>query len=936
LFRLAEGGVRKKGARKIGIFAKNSTPSVNVVKINYGAHDKQSDLFFSQTTNSAQFNLSSLQFSFWETEKMKLARSGPSNSSPDETHRKAASEKKAGSNKAGLFVVGIGASAGGLEAMEEFLKPTPPDCGLAFVIVQHLSPNHKGLLPELIQRITPMKVMQARNKAKVRAGCVYIIPPDRNLTIANGALILTPLSKSKIVRSAIDGFFQSLAKDCGTRAIGVVLSGMGTDGTEGARYIKENGGVILVQSPETAKFQSMPRSVLDAGLADFVIPPGEMIARILSRADPSVLKPPPPPEKTPEEEGSALDRIVHLLRGKSGNDFAFYKKNTVCRRVERRMGLHQLDTLDAYARFIRKNPNEIDLLFKELLIGVTSFFRDPAVWDYLAVTALPELFAAYPQGKMLRAWVPACSTGEEAYSLAIVFREALKAAKPKGEFTLQIFATDLDKEAITQARQGCFAETIRADVSPERLSEYFVREDGRYRIGKSIREMVVFAQQNVITDPPFTKLDILSCRNLLIYFGQGLQASLLPLFHYALLPKGVLLLGSAESVGRFSNLFLPLEGKLRLFRRLNDMAPVGQVDFPTKGSFHMSNPVPPDRFSSAPDNLQVLADDLILGSYSPAAVLVTEDGEILYLRGRTGKYLEPPVGKANLNIHAMAREGLRQHLSGILREAVRKQTPLKLSNLQVETDTGIQAVNVTVQAIDKPEALRGRILVVFNDAANGTSIKKRAGKKGGLKSSQALEDELAQIKLDLIGAREEMQSSYEEYKSINEELQSANEELQSTNEELTTSKEEMQSMNEELQTVNAELQSKIDELSSVHNDMKNLLNSTEVAAVFLDNALLVRRFTTHLSQIFKLIPSDVGRPLSDVHSIIDYPDMLADAEKVLHTLVFVEKQVPSQDGRWFRARIMPYRTNANVIEGVVITFVDISELKRLEAELAKK
>ena len=599
------------------------------------------------------------------------------------------------------------------------------------------------------------------------------------------------------------------------------------------------------------------------------------------------------------------------------------------------MAIHQMDKIGAYARYLRENPQEVDLLFKELLIGVTRFFRDPASWAYLQDTALPQLLTNYPAGAALRAWVAGCSTGEEAYSLAIIFREVQQLLNPLGRFTLQIFATDLDPDAIEKARQGFYPANIATDVSAERLQRYFVESDNGYRVGKEIREMVVFATHNLIMDPPFTKLDILTCRNLLIYFDAELQKKLLPLFHYSLKPGGIFMQGSAETVGGFTELFEPLENKARLYRRSGRPVRQVEVDFPTRHLTNKTESLMDTKPEPAIVNLQHLADDLLLQQFSPAAVLVNATGDLVYISGRTGKYLEPAAGKVNWNIHAMARQGLREEISLALPKALRTGERVFCPKLHVGSNDSTLVVDLTVQPISEPATLRGMAMLVFSDVVSAP-LATDSGIKRSARSNprvQELEHALAQVQQHVQTLREEMQSSQEELKSTNEELQSTNEELQSTNEELTTSKEEMQSLNEELQTVNVELQSKIDELSSANNDMKNLLNSTDMATVFLNNALHIRRFTTQATRLFKLIPGDVGRALSDIVTDLDYPGLLHDAEDVLRTLVFVDREVKTSDGRWFQVKIMPYRTLENVIDGVVITFNDISRAKQLEAEL---
>ena len=574
----------------------------------------------------------------------------------------------------------------------------------------------------------------------------------------------------------------------------------------------------------------------------------------------------------------------------------------------------------------------MELLFKELLIGVTNFFRDPAAWEQLKNEVLPALLAGRSPTQALRAWVPACATGEEAYSLGIVYKELHEQLKLPKTAALQIFATDLDRDAIAKARQALYPPNIVADVSPERLSRFFVKTEHGYQVAKAIREMVIFAPQNLVMDPPFSKLDILSCRNLLIYLTPDLQKRLMPVFHFALNPRGILFLGSAETVGTFAKLFSPFKGKSQLYRRLSSPDADQPVVFPVV--FSPDDPRAPERSTQVEPTPSVenMAGHFLLARYLRAAALVNDKGDIFYISGRTGKYLEPAAGKANLNIFAMAREGLRLELSAALRKAVREKRVVTLDNVKIGTNGGTQVVNVTVEAISEPEALRGMVMIVFTDVV-ATLKEDKPGKTGHSPTENArsvrMRQELEQTRQELQTFREEMQTSQEE-------LQSSNEEYQSTNEELTTSKEEMQSLNEELQTVNQELQAKVDDLTRANNDMKNLLDSTEIATVFLDQELRVGRFTVPATAIINLIPTDAGRPITDITTNLRYPELAADAREVMRTLVFSEKAVATSDGRWFLVRIMPYRTLDNRIDGVVITFVDITESKAIEAELRKR
>ena len=826
-------------------------------------------------------------------------------------------------------IVGIGASAGGLEALEQFLGHVPAGSGLAFVIVQHLDPTQKGIMPELLQRATRMEVFQVKDRTKVRPDCVYVIPPNKDMSVLHGVLHLLEPTSPRGLRLPIDFFLRSLAQDQQERSIGVILSGMGSDGTLGLRAIKEKAGVVLVQESATAKFDGMPRSAIDAGLADIVAPVGELPGKIIAylHRSPLIARTDVAVE---DKTQSALEKAVILLRAHTGNDFSLYKRNTLQRRIERRMGIHQIHKMAAYVRYLQENSQEVDLLFKELLIGVTNFFRDPAAWEQLRKEAIPALLAHRSPGQALRAWVPGCSTGEEAYSLAMVFKEAVELAKPKGNFTLQLFATDLDRDAIDKARQGFFPENIAADVPEEQLERFFAKEVRGYRVRKEIREMVIFAPQNLILDPPFTKLDFLCCRNLLIYLTAEVQKKLLPMFHYSLNPGGILLLGSAETIGDHTDLFAPLNGKSRLFRRTESNLRSEAFVFPSSFS-SASLAAAPDASPApkSPVSLQTVADQLVLSHYAPPAVLTNDKGDICYVSGRTGKYLEPAAGKANWNIFAMAREGLRYELGGAFQKALRKKGVVVLRGLKVGTNGGSLCVDVTVQQLNEPGPLLGLVMIVFTDVA-APAAAKASGRppKPPARSLRLteLEQELRQVRGDARANHEEMQTSQEE-------LRSANEELQSTNEELMTSKEEMQSLNEELQTVNAELQTKADEHALASNDMKNLLDSTDIATLFLDKDLNVRRFTPQATKIIKLIPADVGRPITDIVSDLNDPTLADDVREVLRTLASREKPVAARNGRWFTVRIMPYRTMDDRIDGVVITFMNITVAKTLEAKL---
>ena len=831
-------------------------------------------------------------------------------------------------------IVGIGASAGGLEALEQFFQNMPAKNGMAFVVIQHLDPNHIGIMPELLQRITPMKVTQATDKLKVKPDCVYVIPPKKSMSILNGELFLFDPVEPRGLRLPIDIFFRSLAMDQKERSIGIILSGMGSDGTLGVKAIKESNGMVLVQEASSAKFDGMPHSAVEAVIADVVAPANLLPNKLIGLLN--YFQNVKPEFSIDSKNKSNLEKIIILLREQVGHDFSAYKKNTLFRRIERRKGIHQIDKISNYVRFLQENPREAEILFKELLIGVTNFFRDAEVWEKLKESIIPAMLEEAPNGYVFRAWVTGCSTGEEAYTLAIIFREALERVKIHKTLSLQIFATDLDSDAVEIARKGIFPANIAADVSADRLNRFFSIIPGGYQISTTIREMVVFAPQNLIKDPPFTKIDLLTCRNVLIYMESELQKKLIALFHYSLNPGGIMVLGTAESLGAERDVFVEIDNKLKIFKRTITQISSDLVDFPS--SFYQVKRTDNNikKTLKNVDNLQSLTEQILLQRFAPSSVLANSKGDILYITGRIGKYLEPVAGKANWNIHAMAREGLSDILPGLFRKALLSFEPLIVQNVKVGTNGSSNFVNVTVQCLESPELLKGMVIIVFSDSPifeesnMSLPITKRAMYS---RKQRELELELQRSKEDIQSLREEMQTSQEELKSTNEELQSTNEELQSTNEELTTSKEEMQSLNEELQTVNIELQSKISDFGRANDDMKNLLNSTEIATLFIDKELNIRRFTDQVTFIFKLRMTDIGRPFTDLVNELRYPEIENHARQVLKTLSSIETAISTNNNKWYNVRIMPYRTLDDRIDGLVMTFTDITLSKKLELEL---
>lgn len=859
--------------------------------------------------------------------------------------------------EAGFPVVGIGASAGGLAAFEAFFSGMPADTdpGMAFVLVQHLAPDHKSILTDLIRRYTRMQVFEVEDGMTVKPNCAYIIPPNRDMAFLNGTLQLMEPSAPRGQRLPIDFFFRSLAQDQRERAICIVLSGTGSDGTAGVRAIKGEGGMVMAQNPASTEYDGMPRSAIATGLVDYELPPAEMPPQLIAFAAHAFGKVARPATVPAPKAENAMKKIFVLLRAQTSHDFSQYKPSTIHRRIERRMAVHQLETLDMYVKYLQQTPAEVDSLFRDLLIGVTNFFRDPEAFKALDEQIIPKLFADKPADAMIRVWSPGCSTGEEAYSIAILLAERQEAMKRN--YKVQVFATDIDSQAIATARVGLYPASITADISPERLARFFAAEpDGSaYRIHKSIRDMLVFSEQNVIKDPPFSKLDLISCRNLLIYMGGDLQKKLIPLFHYALNPGGFLFLGTSETVGEFGSLFATLDRKFKLYHRKEDLhgaqrAALGRFLPPMTATDAALPQTVGRKVGTGKLPLRELTEQSLLQQIAPAGALVNGQGDILYLHGRTGMYLEPPPGEAGINnILKMAREGLRRELTTALHRAVGTKETVRHPGLRVKTNGDFITVNLTIRPVAAGPAATPEAplyLVILEDASPLAPEQAQSVPPAVAEADSADTDtdaRIASLKQELRAkeeylqtANEELETTNEELKSSNEEMQSVNEELQSTNEELETSKEELQSVNEELATVNAELQTKVADLSRANNDMNNLLAGSGIGTVFVDHQLRILRFTPAATQIINLILSDVGRPVGHIVSnLLGYNRLPADVQAVLDTLVSKEVDVQTAEGKWHTMRIQPYRTLDNVIEGAVITFFDITETKRTEEALRR-
>lgn len=850
-------------------------------------------------------------------------------------------------------IVGIGASAGGLEAFNQLLNALPPDTGMGFVVVQHLAPTHESMLTEILSKSTIMPVAEVKDGVLVEPDSVYVIPPNTNMALLHGHLNLMPRKNSQGQHMPIDYFLRSLAEDQGSRAIGVILSGTASDGVKGLTAIKSEGGITFAQDPQTAKYDGMPRNAIDAGVVDFVLSP-DVIAHELVKISNHLYVAPIHVEKDEPmmiEGDDALSKVFILLRAAYGVDFTYYKQTTIKRRVMRRMVLHRIESLGDYIKYLQSNPTEIDLLYQDILITVTSFFREPEAFDVLKEKIFPALIRNRAT-ETIRIWVPGCSTGEEAYSIAICWLEFFK--DTTSNIPVQIFATDISDRAIEKARAGIYTDSISADVSTERLRRFFIKTDGSYQISRAIRDMCVFARQNVTKDPPFSKLDLISCRNLLIYLGPVLQKKVLPIFHYALNPSGFLMLGNSETVGTFSDLFGLVDKKHKVYVKKSVSARPA-VDFAARdyGAEKAETGRRVGRTNEAGwggFDLQREADRIVLNKYAPSGVTINENMEILQFRGRTGLFLEPAPGAASLDLLKMIREDLLLDVRTAIHEAKRKDSTVKKAGLRVSHNGQSREVSIEVVPVRPPLSKERFFLVLFEEAAPNLSTaakqsdlrKAKSGKEKptGRSRQKSLDDEIARLRQELESARvylqatiEEQDATNEELRSASEEIQSSNEELQSTNEELETAKEELQSANEELTTVNEEMQNRNFELNLLNNDLNNLLGSINIPVLMLGQNLRIRRFTQAAEKALNLIPTDVGRPISDIKSNIEMPGLERLVLNVIDDLGTIEREVQDRKGHWYSMRIRPYRTADNKIEGAVIALFDIDALKSSRQQL---
>jgi two-component system, chemotaxis family, CheB/CheR fusion protein len=838
-----------------------------------------------------------------------------------------------GGERARHPVVGLGASAGGLEALQAFFSHLPAQTGLGFVVVQHLAPDQPSMLVELLAAHSAMPVVEATDGTRAEADRVYVIAPGTLLTLEDGAFRVAA-AVDETVRAPVDAFFRSLAEDQRDRAVGIVLSGAGHDGTAGLRAIKERGGLTLAQCPKTAKHDSMPESAIEAGLVDHILSPALMPGRLLEHADYIMAATRQGAATLEAELESSLAKICALIRRHTGHDFGRYKEGTLLRRIRRRMQLLHVESVDDYVELLSQAQGEAQALLKDLLIGVTYFFRDPECFQALAQQVVPRITQGKAEDAPIRIWVPGCASGEEAYSLAILVREHLERLGT-GRF-VQIFATDLDAEMLAEARQGRYSEEIAEQVSPGRLARFFARDGRTYQAVKELREMCIFSEHSLIRDPPFSQLDLVSCRNVLIYLSSDLQKRLVPLFHYALRPGGFLFLGPSEGIAGSPELFETTDKRSRIFRRKETMTrPV--VEFPLTGrgsarpaAAPLSAPVPRDPDPpTAQQKLGAAFERALRDEYTFPSAVINERGEALYVAGPISRYLQLPAGPAATpNLLEALRGGLRHELRTALRAARRRK--VVKDDIRVDVEDVMRRVRLIVRPMPAVGPEAGLFLVVIQEGGSEPADAESGDVEAEEPAVEQLEDELRTTRAELKTTVEELEGTNEELKSSNEELISTNEELQSANEELQTSKEELQSLNEELETVNTELRQKVDELATANSDLLNLFAATEIATIFLDRSLRVMKFTPAATALFRLIGTDVGRPLADLAPRFAGQDLVADAERVLGQLSSIERQVQSADGTWFVLRVLPYRTIENVIAGVIVTFVDISAVKRAE------
>lgn len=835
-----------------------------------------------------------------------------------------------------LYYVGIGASAGGLEALEAFFTNMPADSGLAFIVIQHLSPDYKSLMVELLSKRTGMPVRRAEEAMWVEPNTVYLIPPRKLLTIFHGKLILTDLDHSKGINMPIDAFLRSLAEDQGEKVIGIILSGTGSDGVRGIRAIKEAGGMVMVQSQESAKFDGMPRAAIDTGLTDVELPPEEMPSRLLGfLRRPFAVVADRPHALLSDEDG--LTRIFALLREQTRVDFTFYKPSTVLRRIERRISVCQMTDLRDYVRLLESRPSEVSTLYRELLIGVTSFFRDREVFDEIANLYLPELLKQGNNREEIRFWVAGCSSGEEAYTLAILAQECMD--RLQRSIPLKIFATDIDREAIQRAGSGIYPESIAADLPPGVLSKYFVRRENQYQVQRGIREMVVFAQHNLIKDPPFTNIDLVSCRNLLIYLQPVLQQKVLESINFSLTPQGLLLLGTSETPGEMTDFFAPLHNKFKIYRSQGKKRLVPDAKLLFQPVIDSGVQYTPNRRTRGFSNLSHREEERLLErlldtlaeDYIPLVAVVNENMELVHLVGNTQGLLRLPTGKQINDISRMAEKELAIPMATGLQKIFGGVPELKYTNIRIPWQNAVRSVQMHILKVNGKKGQEPLAAVFIKDMPSPRPETSQ-GETQEFDLSREAEQRIGDLEQELQFTKENLQATIEELETSNEELQATNEELLASNEELQSTNEELQSVNEELHTVNTEYQTKILELTEMTNDLENFMATTRVATLFLDENQEIRKFTPELGRIYRILPGDIGRPISHLtHKLIGEDPVVA-VHEVLLSGKLLEREVRTEDGGYFLMRAMPYQVGGPYPSGVVLIFVDVAQLRQVEAD----
>lgn len=850
-------------------------------------------------------------------------------------------------------VVGIGASAGGLKALEEFFKHLPEETGAAFLVVQHLAPDRESMIAKILSKSTGMVVKDAENDMQLEPNTIYTKPPNFDMAVSGRTIRLVKREKGSSL--PVDRLLRSMAEELKEKAVGVILSGSGTDGTLGIKEIKGAGGMVIVQNPDEAEYDGMPESARQTGQFDLLLSVGEMGKALLRffqhpyqhrRAEPE----PEPPAR------DALKSILKIVHSRTGHDFSRYKKSTVNRRIERRLAVNGIDSLEHYERYLRKDPGEVDALFKDLIINVTSFFRDAEAFEHLKDNAIVPLVREMDEDDLVRVWVPGCATGEEAYSIGILFMEAMDEEQKR--LKVKVFGTDINLDSIETAREGIYPENIAENVEAKRLKRFFNKKDGRYRVDTRLREMMIFSIHDINRDPPFSRVDLVSCRNLLIYMESDLQKKIMPMLHYSLKPGGYLFLGSSEGVGSLTDMFSPVDRKWKIFQ-------VEDGDFQRQfriQDFDFSSPDRERRKKSEREmqerekgkrrrqdreeepeegeyvsrdhlkkDMRQLMEQTMLARFAPSGVIVDTHNEIQYFHGDTSSYLRPPRGEPRFDLLEMARPELRATMSAGINQTRKKKRQTTYEDISVRGNGKI--VDISFIPLSSRTIEKKLLLITFHEKERKNGEEAQEVSEGGANSRMAdLEQELYSTRQDLQATIEELETSNEELKSSNEELQANNEELQSTNEELDTSREELQSTNEELETVNAELQKKNEEMEAINDDIKNMFANTNIGTVILDTDLRVKRFTPPAQKLFNLIEKDIGRELADIATKLEYETLEQDAQHVLDSLEKREKEIRTRDRNWFIMRMFPYRSSDNVIQGLVINFTDATELKHKEQE----